>query len=331
MKQSEMQQENLALIEEAIQKTFGCVTWEPVALLGGGLSPALIYRVSIASNEYAVRLDDPLNARNNLARQYHAMNLASEHGIGPKVFYFDSEKGIAIMQFINQKLTGISDLANPEHVSQLAQLLKILHSCELFRADRSIFERVDAVHKMMTDYLQNASLVLKSLEMNNKLEKLLSDPADLRSSHCDINPANIFFDGQNLLLIDWNAASPQSFYFDLACSERFFYFYNQTLADGFLKQYFGRELTNTEKNKFRLMSIFVSIYFGFMFIYLSGSNKFPLMGNEEINALPSYQEFMGLLGQGKEKIDDPHSQQKFGFVFLKTAMAEAEKEGGLFK
>lgn len=325
MKKSEIEQKNLALIEEAIHKIFAGTAWEPIALLGGGLSPAVLYHIAIAGKEYVVRLDDPLSPRNNLTRQYHAMDIASKHAIGPKSFYSDPVKGVAIMQFVKQQLTGIADLAKPEHIAQLSQLLKTLHACEKFESDKSIFETVTMVYQMMPEYLQNNALLLQALELKDKLETLLSDPSDLRPSHCDINPTNILFDGQNLLLIDWHTASMQNFYFDLASCERFFYFYNKGLADSFLKQYFGRELNDTEKNKYNVMSIFVCIYYAIMFLYLSGSQHFPLISNDEINALPSYAEFMSLIGPGKEKLDEPHSQQRFGFVFLKTALADAEK------
>src|SRR5205823_3190082 len=50
-------------------------------------------------------------------------------------------------------------------------------------------------------------------------EVLATDPPDapgLVLSHNDVNPTNLIFDGERLLLLDWEAAGPNDRWFDLA-------------------------------------------------------------------------------------------------------------------
>jgi hypothetical protein len=132
---------------------------------------------------------------------------------------------------------------------------------------------------------------------------------------------NILFDGDQYFLIDWQAASPQSFYFDLAYVATWFYFYNEGLCGLFLTSYLGREGTEKEKAKYYLMRVFTNIYLGIGFISLplKSDKNFPVVSNTTIENLPSFPEFLQSIGMGKVNLSDPNVQQQFGFVFLKNA------------
>ena len=151
---------------------------------------------------------------------------------------------------------------------------------------------------------------------------VLFDQNDIRSCHCDLNPVNILFDGEKYFFVDWQAASPQSFYFDLAYCSNWFYFYNEDLCALFLKSYFGREVTEEENAKYYLMRIFTYIYLGIGFISLpfKENQNIPILSDENIEKLPSYLKFMQSLGSGVVDLENADVQQQFGFIFLKTAI-----------
>jgi hypothetical protein len=140
-------------------------------------------------------------------------------------------------------------------------------------------------------------------------------------SHCDLNPANVLFDGEDYFFIDWQAASLQSFYFDLACCAGWFYFYNEDLCALILNSYFGREPTELEKAKYYLMRVFTNIYFGIGFISLplKKNSDFPILNDADIEKLPAYLSFMQSLGSGQSDLSDPKTQHNFGLIFLKTS------------
>ncbi|MGB6976053.1 MAG: choline/ethanolamine kinase family protein [Gammaproteobacteria bacterium] len=323
LQKTDIQTKYLDLINQAIKKSFGSAEWFPMESLTRGLSASTLYKIQIDSDYYVVRIDNPEHPHNDLDREYHAMKMAAQHQIAPKVYYADPKNGIVIMKFIESKPLESTDLIKPNYIKKFAQLVHGLHNGADFKKDISIFERVDTIYKIMNPELKKSSVITECIEITNKLEQLLSDKEDIKPCHCDINPYNLLFDGNKFWLVDWNAASQQNFYFDLASCATFFYFYNTNVCDEFLKEYFSRDLTAIEKNRFNFMKIFVAIYYGMMFIYQSGLRNFPLLSNKEIESLPNYTEFMRLIGQGKERLDNPHTQQKFGFVFLKLALSES--------
>ena len=127
--------------------------------------------------------------------------------------------------------------------------------------------------------------------------------------------------GDEYFLVDWQAASPQSFYFDLACCATWFYFYNEDLCASFLEYYLGRDSTDEEKNKYYLMRIFTFIYYGigFLSLPLKTSSDFPILIDSEIEKLPNHLLFMQSLGSGNVDLTDATTQQQFGFILLKVA------------
>ena len=121
--------------------------------------------------------------------------------------------------------------------------------------------------------------------------------------------------------MDWQAASHQSFYVDLACCATWFYFYNEDLCASFLTYYLAREATEEEKAKYYLMRIFTNIYYGIAFISLSLKmmTYISVPSDTDIEKLPSYLSFLQSVGAGQINLSDANAQQQFGFIFLRTA------------
>ena len=282
MKKTEIQEKHLTLINHAVEEAFEKVEWRPLEVLTRGLSASALFRIQIDHEDYVARLDDPQNSHNNLAREYHAMNLAAQHKIAPKLYYVDPKSGVALMKFIHTQPLKKEDFCNQHHINALAQLVRGLHDCGKFKDDISVFQRVDAVYKMLSKEFQNSKIITQCISIKEQLEKYLSDKNDTKPCHCDINPYNLLFDGNQFWLVDWNAASQQNFYFDLACCGVFYYFSNVDASDKFLHAYFSRKLTAAEKSKYQFMKVFVSIYFG-TYVYLSERfAKFPLLSDEKL-------------------------------------------------
>jgi len=316
MKKSDLTDDQQSRISFAVQQCFNTTDWELMNILSGA-SGSFVYKINIHKKPYVIKLDNIDDKNFDLIRCYDLLENVSRQGITPQVYFTDAARGVVLMKYIETKPFSHSELKS---VKQFASFIRKLHDGPLFSQWKSIFKILDYLYQQLTSDYQESEYIQKNIQEASRLQADLSDPADLRSCHGDLNPYNLLFDGNELYLIDWATASPQNFYFDLACCANFFYYDNNELCQIFLTEYFGRQLNRDENKKFRLMQKFTHIYYGIMFIFMSLQANIKLLplSHSDIESLPAYSEFMQSIGAGKVNLGDPETQQKFGYVFLKA-------------
>ncbi|MCA9922721.1 MAG: phosphotransferase family protein [Anaerolineales bacterium] len=311
-------------IDDAVKTAFGNAAWTYEEQLTGGLSTANLHKITVNGNTYVVRIGEPNRAYHQLDREYTAMALAARHQIAPAIYYADRQTGVLMMDFIAGQSLASFHFGDPQQLERFAQFIHKLHQLPAFPEDTPFSEKLDGLLALCVSDVQANDLVQQGMTLKSDLARLLADEEDKRPSHADINPTNLLFDGTRLWLIDWASATQQSFYFDLASASLFFFYQNDAINDAFLRAYLKRPSTPVETAKYFLMRLFVSIYYGLIFLYLSTQNKPQLLSQAEVDTLPEHSHFMQLVGDGKENVATPRSQQKLGFIYLKTALASAQ-------
>jgi len=318
MKKSELAIEHIEKINFAVRQGLGIQDWEPISLLSGGLTGIPVYRIEVENKSYAIKLEDVNDQNFDLVRNYQIIEIVSKQGISPEVYFTNAQRGIILMKYIDQKPRPE---ASPLWMKEFAAIIRKLHDNNSFSNWKSVIEILDYFYqKLPSEYMQKSN-IKKCMQEMNRMENIIFDKNDIRACHCDLNPVNVLFDGKEYLLVDWQAASPQSFYFDLACCACWFYFYSEELCAAFLTYYFDREATEEEKAKYYLMRIFTYIYYGIGFISIPLKTKpdFHVLSDADIETLPTVLSFMQSIGSGQVDLSDANTQQQFGFVLLKTA------------
>lgn len=210
-----------SLRREAVRAAVASLDAPPVqeiAPIAGGASGALTYRAKAGHRSYLVRVETARDPFRNPMRSYTCMRAAAVAGLAPALHYADPQEGIAIMDFVAARSLdaypgGISAcigelgrmvarlqttpvfpplLALPD---MLERMLHLVCSAGLFRAG-TLSAHTDALAGLCAAYPWGAS--------------------PLVSSHNDINPGNVLFDGERLWLIDWELAFSNEPLFDLA-------------------------------------------------------------------------------------------------------------------
>ncbi|MCB0063430.1 MAG: phosphotransferase [Caldilineaceae bacterium] len=317
--QAETEREHATLIGAAVRDAGLGRSWSLVETLGGGLSTSALYHIVADGHHYVVRLTKPDDQHNDLHHEHRVMATINPLGIAPHLHYANPEQGIAITDFIASQPLFPWQENRPPLLPMLADRVRTLHQGPTLPRGDSIFDKAMTVAGWLPACFQATPLVVDAMTRLKELETLVRNPVHLCPGHGDINPGNILFDGSQLWLIDWATAGQENRYFDLACCTNFFFFRSETVERAFLTAYFERAPTAEEAHIYARMRIFCAIYYGLIFLYMSGVQGTPLLAIDEVEALPTYPAFMDLIGRGQEQLADATSQQRMGFIYLQRA------------
>lgn len=191
----------------------------PIALLKGGVSGALIYRVDWGQRSFALRLEPERIALEHRRRGFACMEAAAAIGVAPCVYFADPIAGIAVMNFVDAKPITAHSGGRVGVARELGALLGRLQTTKPFPT------MLGGGEDMIASALQ--SLTASGLFAEGLLDRHRDElariraavpwnPSSLVSSHNDPNPRNLLFDGVRLWLIDWELASRNDYLFDLA-------------------------------------------------------------------------------------------------------------------
>ncbi|MBQ1543157.1 phosphotransferase [Caulobacter sp. CCUG 60055] len=193
--------------------------------VGGGLSRADIFRIRVGGVAYLLRIEAERTHFGDPARGYACMRIAADALLAPRVRYACAEDGVAILDFIPER-SLLLDYAGTraDLIAELAQAARLLHAAPAFPP---LIDFLDGMDVLIAQ--QRAASVLDDAELDAPLSLYAElariyrglEPAPV-SSHNDLNPRNILYDGRRLWLVDWEAAFLADRYFDLAALANFF-------------------------------------------------------------------------------------------------------------
>ena len=119
-------------------------------------------------------------------------------------------------------------------------------------------------------------------------------------------------------------AAQDSLYLDPATCVNYFYYDNADTAQHFLERCFGGALTETQQHKLHLMRIASLINIGTNFLLMFSKSNQALLSSDECQQLPSYSEYMKLIGVSKH-FSEPIVLQEYGFVCFKEMQRLVEQ------
>ena len=263
-----------AAVARGFEGVFGDCPIEGIAALPGGLSSALVYKVTSMGRAFVLRLVVEMDAQPGQLRHFSCMNAASAAGIAPPVRYTNADDGVSIMDFIasTPMAAGFADEAELHRV--LAVQIKAIHALPLFPP---LVDLMDGVDDMMVRYrswnLLPPAATAEHFELYAAVQS--SYPrhlADLVSSHNDLNPGNLLYREGRIWVIDWEAAFANDRYADLAIVNLMFGAAERA-EDVLLQTYFGAALTPYHRARFYLMQQIIFMYYAMILMQLVAQSR----------------------------------------------------------
>ena len=295
-----------------------------ITKLAAGLSGAGVYRVEADAQVFVLKISDETQPLAEWRRGVHIRQLAANAGLTPRVIHVDQERRAVLNAFVVDRSFPMFYRDPRTHEAalvQLGQMLRRVHELPL---------PADADAKDARGFLAS---IWSGLEASFSVPPFVGDavrrvlaeepPASGRApvlSHNDVNPTNIVYDGENLLLLDWETAGPNDPFYDLAAVSVFLRMDEKTCAK-LLAAHDG-EPVSALPARFSYDRRLAAVFCGAMFMHLAHQRGHAgATGEETLESTPALGEFYKRLMSGALSIASPEGQWWFGLALVKEVVA----------
>ncbi|MEO8337714.1 MAG: phosphotransferase [bacterium] len=191
-----------------------------ISKVAAGLSGAGVYKVAAPSGTFVLKISGSDQPLADWQHKLHSQQLAANAGLAPRVEHTDEARRSVVSEFVVDR-SFPALFANPATRESAITLLG--------RTLRRVHELPLKPGSLAPDTQTYLAAMLAPLERDVTLPEFVVDavqrvraepPPTTASvivlSHNDVNPTNLVYDGERLLLLDWDASGPNNAYYDLA-------------------------------------------------------------------------------------------------------------------
>ena len=316
-------EERRALARAAIAQAFGAARTTSVQPITQGGSGALIYRVESNGKPYLLRLERKRDGFDG-GRGYVCMRTAAEAGIAPPLIAADSATGVAIMEYRQPRSLFDYPSGREALMRDLGALVARLQATPAFPA-------VGDYRAILTGMLDTliGSGRFKSGLLDEHRAGLLRiteayswDATKTVSSHNDLNPGNIIFDGERLWLVDWELAFRNDAFIDIANLANYFAPTDE-LCGALLRSWLGTEPDRLLRARLVLARQLVRM--GYACLTLVATAGEPSTEPDGDLGAPTLAEFHQKLMRGELRMGAPENMYLYGKVYLNEFLINFSK------
>ncbi len=300
-------------VTRALQAAFGVNEYEDIRLLTGGLSSALACKIIVKGNPFLLKI-----LRNEMIgdprHEFDCMHAGAEAGIAPRIWYANVEDRLLITDFVEA-------LPFPEDMLPLiVPTLRTLHALPHFPRPQmgSYFDAANAfVRRFQAAKLLPDSATEEVFRRYAEVVKVYPrSESDLVSSHNDLKPQNMRFDGSRIWLVDWESAFLNDRYVDLAIVANFFV-KDDAHEETYLDAYFGEPAGEYRRAGFFLMRQVVSMFYAALLLLEVSRAGLSIDADMEV---PDFREYHQDLISGKVDMLTAEAKLQYGMLHLHEAL-----------
>jgi aminoglycoside phosphotransferase (APT) family kinase protein len=305
----------------ALAATFGRSPVTVLQPLTAGAS-ALSYHIEVAGRPYLLRLESfRRDEVRDPHRAYLCLRAAAEAGVAPAVHHADPAAAVAIMDFVPERPLSDYPGGAPPLVRDLGSLVNRLQATPAFPP---VFDYPALIGILLGRLIGSGLFAAGLLESHRDgFERIREaypwDSGTLVSSHNDLNPGNILFDGKRLWLVDWETAYRNDPLLDVATLSLFFAG-APDLESALLRSWLGREPDHMLRARFSLMRQLARLFYGCAASLNAANTPVAAEPATDLKA-PTHEQFRDALAQGRPIAGAPETQRIIGKMALAGFLA----------
>lgn len=324
--EAEISEDQRAAIDVAVSAVTGSAKSSTIVPILGGVSGALVCRIDTNGSRYVLRRQAAATRRHN-PHQYHAMRVAADMNLAPRIHYLDEDAGIVVMAFIEDHRLETYPGGPRGLAVAVGELLAKLQDLPSFQ---HVIAYPDVAQRLWTKVRQSGMFVDGVLDPYSEklaciIESYVWESARSVAGHNDLLPRNLLFDGHRLWLIDWEGASLNDPLIDVGTALDNFA-PSPELEEVLLTAWRRRPLVAQDRDRLRTVRAFNRLaYASILFTAAAqGRTAAPI---KDLSALTSI-EFENAFREGRLKPETPEASLALGKMFLRSFLT-AEAAPGL--
>jgi aminoglycoside phosphotransferase (APT) family kinase protein len=295
-----------------------------ITRIGVGQSGAGVYRVEAAGKAFVLKVSvegEPLAAWRS---KLHIQQLAANAGLAARVVHSDEERRSVLSAFVVDRsfpaLYG-DPRTREAALEKLGRTVRRVHELPL-PPDADVKDPREFLTLIWSGPL--ATFPVPAF-VGDAVQRVLAEHAPPRErapvlSHNDVNPTNLAYDGENILLLDWDTAGPNDPYYDLAAISVFLRMDEATCLK-LLTAYDGAPVSRLPA-RFAYSRRMVAVLCGLAFLHVARqSGHAGATGGETLDATPSLGDFYQRLRTGSVNLGAAEGRWSFGLALVKASFS----------
>jgi aminoglycoside phosphotransferase (APT) family kinase protein len=297
-----------------------------ITTIAGGLSGAGVHRVDANGRTFVLKISKSDESIDAWRARREILLLAADAGVAPRVIYTDEARRAVLSVFVAGKpfrAAYFDPQTRQVAVSDLGRTLRCVH-------DLPVPARTDS-----RDPREILATTWSGLSETPGIPGFVGDAVrrvldetpprgarDAGLSHNDVNPGNLIYDGDRLLLVDWDAAGSNDPYYDLAAIAVFHRMDDETCRR-LLSAHDGEPVDEIPA-RFAYMRRLIAVLCPVVGMGMQvSSGPVPVRPGaiETLESTLSLGEFYQKLRAGEVRLDSPDGGRAFGLALIKESFA----------
>jgi aminoglycoside phosphotransferase (APT) family kinase protein len=295
-----------------------------ITRIAAGLSGAGVHRVEAAGQAFVLKVAAESESPADWQRTLRLQQLAADAGLAPRIVHVDAPGRAVLTTFVADRSFAAFYLDPRTREAALAKLggaVRRLHAIPL-PDDVPGRDPREVLGLVWSSFL--AGFALPGFAAGAIQRVLAEEPPPreraLVLGHNDLNPTNLVYDGEAILVLDWATAGPADPFYDLAVPAAFLRMDEGTCLR-LLSAYEGAPVDRVPEGFVYARRLATTLSGAFQ-LHLARRMKHPgATGEETLDGAVSLGEFYQRLRSGAVQLASAEGLWTFGLALLKESVA----------